>query len=169
MPTLQTHTLVVMMPHRQGVLTRVTNLIRRQGINIQSVSVTPVLSPRPGCARLTLTLEATCGALPVLVERIQALTCVQSVTVCRAPQYAFYELLLLEILSGDQTAVDQLAKRLQLHCLSPGRLYQLVADPQTIASTIQAFEAIGNVLPHCSGVVAIPNPDQHKEDAHDCR
>lgn len=64
-----------------GVLTRITSLIRREGLNIKGLSVAETVSP--SLSRLTVNVEMQGIALSHILDRLSRLDCVRRVSVYR--------------------------------------------------------------------------------------
>lgn len=72
------HILTLMVDNEFGVLTRITSQIRREGWNIKSLAVAE--STDSAISRITLALECFDTTLPMVVQRLVKLACVQSVS-----------------------------------------------------------------------------------------
>ena len=62
-----------------GVLTRITALVRRDGVNIQSLAVTN--TKKPELSHMMLSVECIETRLPRLLEQLRKLNCVKKASV----------------------------------------------------------------------------------------
>lgn len=76
-----------------GVLTRITALIRREGLNIKGLTVAETLTP--SVSHLTVTVEMQGVKLETVVKRLGRLDCIRSFTVCTDAGFVRQELCLV--------------------------------------------------------------------------
>ena len=74
------HILMMNVDNEFGVLTRITALIRRAGLNIKGLSVAETLSP--SVSRLTVNVETQGFEMSEVAGRIRRLNCVRELVIC---------------------------------------------------------------------------------------
>ncbi len=82
-----------------GVLTRITALIRRAGLNIKGLSVAETLSP--AVSRLTVSVETQGFEMGEVAGRIRRLNCVRQLQICDEGNTVQQEMALLLSSKGD--------------------------------------------------------------------
>lgn len=79
MPKRVPRSLGFLVDNEFGVLTRITALVRREGMNIKSLAVTD--TKKPELSHMIISVECIESRLNQIIERLQKLNCIKKVVV----------------------------------------------------------------------------------------
>jgi acetolactate synthase-1/3 small subunit len=100
--TAQEYIVSAIVEHRPGVLFRVSNLFRRRGFNIQSISVGP--TEKKEIARITITVGGDEKLVEQIVKQLRKLVEVIKVSILDPKNTVIRELALVKVAAPDYRA-----------------------------------------------------------------
>lgn len=107
------NTIAFIVENRPGVLFKVSNMFRRRGYNIESISVGPLLDK--GLARMTVTVEADGRALRNLIEQLRRMVEVVRVKPLDPRRTVVREMALVKLNTSDPLAREEALRLVNSH------------------------------------------------------
>jgi len=98
---IRIYIIAALVEHKPGVLFRVSNMFRRRGFNIESISVGP--TERSGTARMTITVRGDRWLLEQVVKQLNKLIDVIKVSILDAEHTVVRELALVKVNAPEST------------------------------------------------------------------
>jgi len=93
------YTISALVEHKPGVLYSVSNMFRRRGFNIESISVGE--AERPDLARMTITIRGDEATVEQVVKQLKKLICVIKVSILDPENSVSRELALIKVSTPD--------------------------------------------------------------------
>jgi acetolactate synthase-1/3 small subunit len=155
----QISTIAFLVENRPGVLFKVSNLFRRRGYNIESISVGAIEDS--GLARMTVTVDADRRALNQIVEQLSKMVEVVKVKRLDPNRTTMREMLLVKLNTSDPMAREETLRHVNaLHGLildiEPDNLIaEVTGEPDAIDDFIEKVRPIGIEELSRTGVTAL--------------
>jgi len=152
-------TIAFIVENRPGVLFKVSNMFRRRGYNIESISVGPLMDR--SLARMTVTIEADGRALRNLIEQLRGMVEVVRVKPLDPRRTVVREMALVKLNTADPMAREEALRLVNSHhglILDIDEDYivaEITGSPGEIDSFLQEAEAIGIVELSRTGATAL--------------
>jgi len=156
----QTYILSTIVENKPGVLFRASNMFRRRGFNIDSISVGPI-EPRD-LARMTITVKGDDLMVEQIVKQLSKLIDVVKVTVLEPKGTVIRELALIKINADDARARADIMSyttifRSRIVDVSPSTItIEITGDPDKIDAFINLISSFGIKEIARTGVTALP-------------
>lgn len=157
------HTLTVVVENKSGVLARVAGLFSRRGYNIYSLAVAPTDNER--LSRITIVVDVESAPLEQIINQLDKLVPVVSITELDPARSRERELLLATVESGPETR----GQVIELVGVFEGKIVDVGQDRLTVMlagapSKVDDFEDLirgyGIVAMQRTGRVALPMLDR---------
>ena len=155
----QISTIAFLVENRPGVLFKVSNLFRRRGYNIESISVGAIEDS--GLARMTVTVDADRRALNQIVEQLSKMVEVVKVKRLDPNRTTMREMLLVKLNTSDPMAREETLRHVNaFHGLildiEPDNLIaEVTGEPDAINDFIEKVRPIGIEELSRTGVTAL--------------
>jgi acetolactate synthase-1/3 small subunit len=155
----QISTIAFLVENRPGVLFKVSNLFRRRGYNIESISVGAIEDS--GLARMTVTVDADRRALNQIVEQLSKMVEVVKVKRLDPNRTTMREMLLVKLNTSDPMAREETLRHVNtFHGLildiEPDNLIaEVTGEPEAIDDFIEKVRPIGIEELSRTGVTAL--------------
>jgi acetolactate synthase-1/3 small subunit len=155
----QISTIAFLVENRPGVLFKVSNLFRRRGYNIESISVGAIEDS--GLARMTVTVDADRRALNQIVEQLSKMVEVVKVKRLDPNRTTMREMLLVKLNTSDPMAREETLRHVNaFHGLildiEPDNLIaEVTGEPDAIDDFIEKVRPIGIEELSRTGVTAL--------------
>ncbi len=156
---VQPSTVAFLVENKPGVLFNVSNMFRRRGFNIESISVGPVENPE--LARMTVTVEADSRELNQIVEQLAKMVDVVKVKRLDPMRAMMREMLLVKVETSDPMAREEALRHVNtyhgliLHIEPDSLIAEITGDPGTIDEFIDKMRPIGIEELSRTGVTAL--------------
>ena len=156
---VQLSTVAFLVENKPGVLFNVSNMFRRRGFNIESISVGPVESA--DLARMTVTVEADSRELNQIVEQLAKMVDVVKVKRLDPMRAMMREMLLVKVETSDPMAREETLRHVNtyhgliLHIEPDSLIAEITGDPKTIDEFIEKVRPIGIEELSRTGVTAL--------------
>ena len=146
--------------HRPGVLFRVSNLFRRRGFNIQSISVGP--TEKKELARITITVGGGEKLVEQIVKQLRKLVEVVKVSILNPKNTVVRELALVKVIAPDYRAKTDIINYAEIF---KGRVVdvsrksltvEVTGDPDKIDAFINIVKPYGIKEIARTGITALP-------------
>jgi len=146
--------------HRPGVLFRVSNLFRRRGFNIQSISVGP--TEKKELARITITVGGDEKLVEQIVKQLRKLVEVVKVSILNPKNTVVRELALVKVIAPDYRAKTDIINYAEIF---KGRVVdvsrksltvEVTGDPDKIDAFINIVKPYGIKEIARTGITALP-------------
>jgi acetolactate synthase-1/3 small subunit len=146
--------------HRPGVLFRVSNLFRRRGFNIQSISVGP--TEKKELARITITVGGDEKLVEQIVKQLRKLVEVVKVSILNPKNTVVRELALVKVTAPDYKAKTDIVNYAEIF---KGRVVdvsrksltvEVTGDPDKIDAFINIVKPYGIKEVARTGITALP-------------
>lgn len=144
MKNRETDVITLMVDNEFGVLTRVTALIRREGLNIRSLAVAE--TENSAVSRMTVCLERRHGRLEHVLGRLRRLSSVREVLIFSPETQAARELCLVRVAAADAAALEALCAGGDVQRLEEeggGALLSACGSPQWVDGFIRQCRELG--------------------------
>jgi acetolactate synthase-1/3 small subunit len=157
MPPLST--IAFLVENKPGVLYKVSNMFRRRGFNIESISVGAVENPE--LARMTISIEADSRELNQIVEQLAKMVDVVSVKRLDPMRTMMREMLLIKVDTSDPMAREETLRHVNTYHglilnIEPDSLIaEITGEPGTIDEFIGKMSSIGIEELSRTGVTAL--------------
>lgn len=155
----QISTIAFLVENRPGVLFKVSNMFRRRGYNIESISVGAIEDS--GLARMTVTVDADRRALNQIVEQLSKMVEVVKVKRLDPMRTTMREMLLVKLNTSDPMAREETLRHVNaFHGLildiEPDNLIaEVTGEPEAIDDFIEKVRPIGIEELSRTGVTAL--------------
>ena len=155
----QLSTVAFLVENKPGVLYNVSNLFRRRGYNIESISVGPVENPE--LARMTITVDADSRELNQIVEQLAKMVDVVSVKRLDPMRTTMREMLLIKVNTADPMAREETLGHVNayhgliLHIDPDNIIAEITGEPGAIDEFIGLMRPIGIEELSRTGVTAL--------------
>ncbi|MCW4036392.1 MAG: acetolactate synthase small subunit [Candidatus Bathyarchaeota archaeon] len=152
-------TVAFLVENKPGVLFNVSNMFRRRGFNIESISVGPVENPE--LARMTVTVEANSRELNQIVEQLAKMVDVVKVKRLDPMRTMMREMLLVKVETSDPMAREEALRHVNtyhgliLHIEPDSLIAEITGEPGTIDEFIDKVRPIGIEELSRTGVTAL--------------
>jgi len=146
--------------HKPGVLHGVSNMFRRRGFNIESISVGP--TERMDLARMTITIRGDKRTVEQLVKQLNKLVYVLKVNILDPANTVARELALIKVNTPDQNArldVISYAEIFKGHIVDVSHkslIVEITGDPDKINAFINLMKPFGIEELARTGITALP-------------
>jgi acetolactate synthase-1/3 small subunit len=157
MPPLST--IAFLVENKPGVLYKVSNMFRRRGFNIESISVGAIENPE--LARMTISIEADSRELNQIVEQLAKMVDVVSVKRLDPMRTMMREMLLIKVDTSDPMAREETLRHVNTYHglilnIEPDSLIaEITGEPGTIDEFIGKMSSIGIEELSRTGVTAL--------------
>jgi acetolactate synthase-1/3 small subunit len=157
MPPLST--IAFLVENKPGVLFNVSNMFRRRGFNIESISVGAVENPE--LARMTISIEADSRELNQVVEQLAKMVDVVNVKRLDPMRTMMREMLLIKVDTSDPMAREEALRHINAYhglilYIEPDNLIaEITGEPATIDEFIGKMSPIGIEELSRTGVTAL--------------
>jgi len=146
--------------HRPGVLHKVSNMFRRRGFNIESISVGE--SEQKNLARMTITIKGDEETVEQVVKQLKKLICIIKVSVLDPRNTVARELALVKVSTPDaRTRSDvihytEIFKGRIVDVAHESLIAEITGDTDKINAFIELMKAFGVQEIARTGVAALP-------------
>lgn len=153
------YTIAFLVENRPGVLFNVSNLFRRRGYNIESISVGPVVEK--DVARMTVTVEADARELNQIVLQLEKMVEVIKVKRLDPMRSIMREMLLIKLDTADPMAREETLRHVNayhgliLHIDPDSIIAEVTGKPEAIDQFIELTKPIGIDELSRTGVTAL--------------
>lgn len=124
------HIIAAIVEHKPGVLFKITNLIRRRGFNISSISVGS--TENPNLARITMTVTGDEATIEQVIKQLQKIIEVVKISRLNPSESVIRELLLIKVHVADSRARSDILIYTQIF---RGRIVDVAPDSMIIEIT----------------------------------
>lgn len=155
----QLSTIAFLVENKPGVLFNVSNMFRRRGFNIESISVGAVENPE--LSRMTISIEADSRELNQVVEQLAKMVDVVNVKRLDPMRTMMREMLLIKVDTSDPMAREEALKHINAYhglilYIEPDSLIaEITGEPATIDEFIEQMKPIGIEELSRTGVTAL--------------
>ncbi|MEM2781055.1 MAG: acetolactate synthase small subunit [Candidatus Bathyarchaeia archaeon] len=158
--TTQEYIVSAIVEHKPGVLFRVSNLFRRRGFNIQSISVGP--TEKKELARITITVGGDEKVVEQVVKQLRKLIEVVKVSILDPKNTVIRELALVKVAAPDYRAKTDIVNYAEIF---KGRVVdvshksltvEVTGDPDKIDAFINIVKPYGIKEIARTGITALP-------------
>jgi len=156
---LQLNTIAFLVENKPGVLFNVSNMFRRRGFNIESISVGPVEDR--ALARMTVSVEADSRVLNQIVEQLYKMVDVVKVKRLEPRRTVMREMALVKLHTADPMAREEALVHVNsyhgliLHIEPESLIAEVTGEPETIDEFIDHVRPIGIEELSRTGVTAL--------------
>ncbi|MGD2142188.1 MAG: acetolactate synthase small subunit [Candidatus Bathyarchaeota archaeon] len=153
------YTIAFLVENKPGVLFNVSNLFRRRGYNIESISVGPVVEK--DVARMTVTVEADARELNQIVLQLEKMVEVIKVKRLDPMRSIMREMLLIKLDTADPMAREETLRHVNayhgliLHIDPDSIIAEVTGKPEAIDQFIELTRPIGIDELSRTGVTAL--------------
>ncbi len=166
----QTHTLVVHVENKAGVLARVAGLFARRGFNIESLAVAPTDDPR--ISRITIAVDVESAPLEQVVKQLNKLINVVDITELDPAASVERELMLCTVKAAPEIRgqIMDLVRIFDAKVLNVGRdelMVSLSGTPGRVSDFEQLLEAYDIVDIQRTGKIALPRLSRDRRGGSD--
>jgi acetolactate synthase-1/3 small subunit len=146
--------------NKPGVLFRASNMFRRRGFNIESITVGPI--EQPGLSKMTIIVNGNEETVEQLVKQLAKLIDVIKIVRLERKNSVVRELALIKVNAPDQRARSDLMNFVQIFRgrvvdVGDGTLtIEVTGDPEKIDAFIKVVSTFGICDISRTGVTAIP-------------
>jgi acetolactate synthase-1/3 small subunit len=155
----QLSTIAFLVENKPGVLFNVSNMFRRRGYNIESISVGPV--ENSSLARMTVSVEANSRVLNQIVEQLDKMVDVVKVKRLDPMRSIMREMLLVKLDTGDPMAREETLRHVNefhgliLHIDPDCIIAEVTGEPESIDEFIERTRSIGIEELSRTGITAL--------------
>jgi acetolactate synthase-1/3 small subunit len=156
---MEQSTIAFLVENKPGVLFNVSNMFRRRGFNIESISVGAIEDH--GLARMTVTLEADTQIINQIIEQLTKMVDVVNVKRLDPARTMMREMLLVKLDTKDPASRDEALRQVNMyHGLiinieSQSLIAEITGTPETIDEFIKQAKPIGILEISRTGVTAL--------------
>jgi len=154
------HIISTIVENKPGVLFRASNMFRRRGFNIESITVGPI--EQPGLSKMTIVVNGDEDTVEQLVKQLAKLIDVIKIVRLEPKSSVVRELALIKVNAPDQRARADLMNYVQIFRgkvvdVGDGTLtIEVTGDPDKIDAFIKIVSTFGIKDISRTGVTAIP-------------
>jgi len=158
--TGQNRMISAIVEHKPGVLFRISNMFRRRGFNIQSISVGPLENKE--FARITVTVSGDEKLVEQIVKQLRKLVEVVKVSILDPKNTVFRELALVKVSAPDyraKTDIINYAEIFKGHVVDVSHkslTVEITGDPDKIDAFINVVKPYGIKEIARTGITALP-------------
>ena len=155
----QLNTVAFLVENKPGVLFNVSNMFRRRGFNIESISVGPVEDR--DLARMTVTVKADSRILNQIVEQLEKMVDVVKVKRMVPRRTVMREMVLVKLNTSDPLAREEALRHVNsyhgliLNIEPDSLIAEVTGEPETIDKFIDHISPIGIEELSRTGVTAL--------------
>ena len=155
----QLSTIAFLVENKAGVLFNVSNMFRRRGFNIESISVGAI--EETDIARMTVTIEADARELNQIVEQLDKMVDVIKIKRLDPMRSIMREMLLIKLDTSDPMAREETLRHVNayhgliLHIDPENIIAEVTGEPQEINEFIELTKPIGIEELSRTGVTAL--------------
>ena len=155
----QTSTVAFLVENKPGVLFKVSNMFRRRGFNIESISVGPV--EERDLARMTVTVKANSRILNQIVEQLDKMVDVVKVKRLEPMRTVMREMALVKLNISDPLAREEALRHVNsyhgliLNIEPDSLIAEVTGEPETIDMFIDDVRPLGIEELSRTGVTAL--------------
>ena len=155
----QVSTVAFIVENKPGVLFKVSNMFRRRGFNIESISVGPVEDR--DLARMTVTVKADSRILNQIVEQLEKMVDVVKVKRLEPRRTVMREMALVKLNTSDPMAREEALRHVNnyhgliLHIDPDNLIAEVTGEPEAIDEFIDHVRPIGIEELSRTGVAAL--------------
>lgn len=155
----QLSTVAFLVENKPGVLFNVSNMFRRRGFNIESISVGPIEGR--DLARMTVTVEADSRILNQIVEQLAKMVDVVKVKRLEPRRTVMREMALVKLNTSDPLAREEALRHVNsyhgliLYIEPDSLIAEVTGEPETIDAFIDHIRPIGIEELSRTGVTAL--------------
>ena len=155
----QLSTIAFLVENKAGVLFKVSNMFRRRGFNIESISVGAI--EETDIARMTVTIEADARELNQIVEQLDKMVDVIKIKRLDPMRSIMREMLLIKLDTSDPMAREETLRHVNayhgliLHIDPENIIAEVTGEPQEINEFIELTKPIGIEELSRTGVTAL--------------
>lgn len=170
---MEKHLLAVLVDNSAGVLTRIASLFSRRGFNIESLAVGETQDP--AISRITVIIPCDTRVLDQVIQQLQKLECVHSVSLLPSSASVRRELMLLKVRADASTRseVMQIASVFRARVIDVGResiTLELTGENDKTQALLALMEDFGVLEMARTGSIALQRGpstiyNYHKEEA----
>ena len=152
-------TVAFLVENRPGVLFKVSNMFRRRGFNIESISVGPIEDR--GLSRMTVTVVADSRILNQIVEQLEKMVDVVKVKRLEPRRTVMREMVLVKLDISDPMARDEALRHVNsfhgliLNIEPDSLIAEVTGEPKAIDEFIDKVRPIGIEELSRTGVTAL--------------
>jgi len=152
-------TVAFLVENKPGVLFNVTNLFRRRGFNIESISVGPL--ENPDLARMTVSIKADSRILNQIVEQLDKMVDVIKVKRLDPMRTVMREMVLVKLNTLDPMAREEVLGHVNsyhgliLNIEPDSIVVEITGEPGTIDKFVDEVRPIGIIEISRTGVTAL--------------
>jgi acetolactate synthase-1/3 small subunit len=156
----ENHIISTIVENKPGVLFRASNMFRRRGFNIESITVGPI--EQPGLSKMTIVVKGNEDTVEQLIKQLAKLIDVIKITRLDHKKSVVRELALIKVNAPDQRARSDLMNFVQIFRgrvvdVGDGTLtIEVTGDPDKIDAFIKVVSTFGIRDISRTGVTAIP-------------
>ena len=156
---MEQSTIAFLVENKPGVLFNVSNMFRRRGFNIESISVGAIEDH--GLARMTVTLEADTQIINQIIEQLTKMVDVVNVKRLDPARTMMREMLLVKLDTKDPASRDEALRQVNMyHGLiinieSQSLIAEITGTPEIIDEFINQAKPIGILEISRTGVTAL--------------
>ncbi len=153
------NTIAFIVENRPGVLFKISNMFRRRGYNIESITVGPLMDR--SLARMTVTIEADGRALKNLIEQLERMVEVLRVKPLNPRRTVMREMALVKLNTTDPLAREEALRLVNSHhglildIDEDHIVAEITGSPKEIDSFLREAESIGIVELSRTGATAL--------------
>jgi len=167
-PRPRTHTLVVHVENKAGVLARVAGLFARRGFNIESLAVAPTDDPR--MSRITIAVDVESAPLEQVVKQLNKLINVVDITELEPGASVERELLICTVKAAPEIRgqIMDLVRVFEAKVLNVGKselMVSLSGTPGRVDDFEGLLEEYEIVDIQRTGKIALPRLNQDETDS----
>ncbi|MGQ9680438.1 MAG: acetolactate synthase small subunit [Candidatus Bathyarchaeia archaeon] len=152
-------TIAFLVENKPGVLFNVTNLFRRRGFNIESITVGPMENPE--LARMTVSVKADARIINQIIEQLDKMVDVIKVKRLDPMRTVMREMVLIKL-----NTIDPLSREEALRCVNEYHglildiepdsiVVEITGEPTTINEFIRKAQPLGVIELSRTGVTAL--------------
>jgi len=156
----ENHIISTIVENKPGVLFRASNMFRRRGFNIESITVGPI--EQPGLSKMTIVVKGNEDTVEQLIKQLAKLIDVIKIARLEHKKSVVRELALIKVNAPDQRARSDLMNFVQIFRgrvvdVGDGTLtIEVTGDPDKIDAFIKVVSTFGIRDISRTGVTAIP-------------
>ncbi|MEM1989406.1 MAG: acetolactate synthase small subunit [Candidatus Bathyarchaeia archaeon] len=156
----KTYMISALVEHRPGVLYSISNMFRRRGFNIESISVGE--AEQPDLARMTITIKGDEALVEQVVKQLKKLICVIKVSILDPNNTVARELALIKVNTPDtkiRTDVINYVEIFKGHIVDVSHdslTIEITGDTDKISAFIELMKPFGIKEIARTGIAALP-------------
>ena len=160
-----THTLVVHVENKAGVLARVAGLFARRGFNIESLAVAPTTDS--AFSRITIVVDAESAPIDQVIKQLDKLINVVDITELTRDKAVLRELVLVSVYADAETRgqIMEIVRIFEARVLRVGQekmIISLSGGPSRLDDLLALLEPFGIEDIQRTGAIALPQIPKSK-------